>query len=160
MSQCKFSNWVLNRCSINFFIKNTNLILTADITIDSSQSGVVGNDLTAWLTHTIACNHPPTIKPIQWRTRAQRNRLNIGSPLMKGLGVRKNISISDAKLMLGLRAGFISCHLTAGTLFLVNPKAMTVPPKMSILLRSKACLHWSLNQGLSLFCRRMTLAVI
>ena len=42
-------------------------------------------------------------------------------------------------------------------LFPVNPRAITGPPKMSLLLEAKSCQHWSSNQGLSLLRTRMTL---
>ena len=52
---------------------------------------------------------------------------------MRGQDVHKNISVSDTKLSLGLRVGVISYHLTADKLFLVNPRAITGPEKMSLL---------------------------
>ena len=45
------------------------------------------------------------------------------------------------KLTLGLRVGFISSHLAADKLFPVNPRAITGPPKISLLLEAKACLN-------------------
>ena len=57
---------------------------------------------------------------------------------MRGLNVHKNIPVSITKLTLGLRVGFISSHLTAGKLFPVNPRAITGPPKMSLLLEAKS----------------------
>ena len=56
-----------------------------------------------------------------------------------------------------IRVGFISFHLTVNKLFLGNLRAITGPPKISLCLRPKACLHWSLNQGLSLLRTRMTI---
>ena len=54
---------------------------------------------------------------------------------MKGLDVHENIDVSDNKLMLGLRVCVISSDLTANKLFLINLRAVTVPPKMSLLLQ-------------------------
>ena len=56
---------------------------------------------------------------------------------MRGLNVHKNIPVSITKLMLGLLVGFISAHLTADKLFPVNQRAITGPPKMSLLLEAK-----------------------
>ena len=53
---------------------------------------------------------------------------------MRGLDVHENIDVSDTKLMFGLRVCFISSDLTANKLFLINPRAVTGPPKMSLLL--------------------------
>ena len=53
---------------------------------------------------------------------------------MRGLDVHENIDVSDTKLMLGLRVCFISSDLTANKLFPINPRAVTGPPKMSLLL--------------------------
>ena len=57
---------------------------------------------------------------------------------MRGLNVHKNIPASITKLTLGLRLGFISSHLIADKLFPVNPRAITGPPKMSLLLEAKS----------------------
>ena len=57
---------------------------------------------------------------------------------MKGLNVHKNITVSITKLRLGLLVGFISSHLTADKLFPVNPRTITGPPKMSLLLEAKS----------------------
>ena len=57
---------------------------------------------------------------------------------MRGLNVHKNIPVSITKLPLGLRVGFISSHLTADKLFPVNPRVITGPPKMSLLLEAKS----------------------
>ena len=54
------------------------------------------------------------------------------------LGIHKNISVSGTKLRLGHRVGFISSHLTEDKLFSVNPRAITGPPKMSLLLEAKS----------------------
>ena len=56
---------------------------------------------------------------------------------MRGLNVHKNIHVSITKLTLGLRVGFISSYLIADKLFQVNPRAITGPPKMSLLLEAK-----------------------
>ena len=61
-----------------------------------------------------------------------------GPPLLRRLCIHKNISVSGTKLTLGLRVGFISSDLTADKLFLVNPRAITHPPKMSVLLEVKS----------------------
>ena len=53
---------------------------------------------------------------------------------MRGLDVHENIDVSDTKLMLGLRVYFISSDLTANKLFPINPRAITGPLKMSLLL--------------------------
>ena len=57
---------------------------------------------------------------------------------MRGLNVHKNIPVSITKLMLGLRVGFISSHLTLDKLFPVNPRVIMGPPKMSLLLKAKS----------------------
>ena len=74
--------------------------------------------------------------------RAEYSRPKSLSPLMRGLGIHKNIPVSDTKLALVLRVGFITFHLTADKLFPVYPRAITGPPKMSLLLEAKkhACI--------------------
>ena len=57
---------------------------------------------------------------------------------MRGLEIHKNRLVSVTKLILGLRVGFISSHLTEDKLFLVNPRVITGPPKMSLLLEAKS----------------------
>ena len=57
---------------------------------------------------------------------------------MRGLNVHKNMPVSVTKLTLSLRVGFISSYLTADKLFPVNPRAITGPPKMSLLLEAKS----------------------
>ena len=74
----------------------------------------------------------------QWRTRADHGRLKSGPSLTRGLNVHKNIPVSITKLTLGLRVGIISSHLIADKLFPVNPRAITGPPKMSLLLEAKS----------------------
>ena len=53
---------------------------------------------------------------------------------MRGLDIHENIDVSDTKLMLGLRVCFISSDLTVNKLFLINPRVIPGPPKMSLLL--------------------------
>ena len=55
-----------------------------------------------------------------------------------GHGIHKNIYVSNTKVMLGLRVGFISSHSTADKLFLVNLRAFMGPPKMSLLHEAKS----------------------
>ena len=74
----------------------------------------------------------------QWRTRANHRRLMSGPPLMRGMNIHENIPVSVTKLTLGLQVGFISSHLTADKLFPVNPRAITGPPKMILLLEAKS----------------------
>ena len=57
---------------------------------------------------------------------------------MRGLNVYKNIPVSITKLMLGLRVGFISSHLTVDKLFPINRRVFTGPPKVSLLLEAKS----------------------
>ena len=57
---------------------------------------------------------------------------------MRRLGIHKNIPVSGTKPMLGLQVGFINSHLTVDKLFKVNPRAITGPPKMSLLLEAKS----------------------
>ena len=59
---------------------------------------------------------------------------------MRGVNVHMNVSFSGTKLTLGLRVGFISSHLTVDKLFPVNLRAITVPPKMSLLFEAKSML--------------------
>ena len=61
-----------------------------------------------------------------------------GPPLIRGMNILKNIPVSVTKLTLGLRVGFISAHLTADKHFLVDPRAITGPPKISVLLEAKS----------------------
>ena len=57
---------------------------------------------------------------------------------MRALNVHKNIPVSITKLRLGLLVGFISSHLIADKLLPINPRAITGPPKMSLLLEAKS----------------------
>ena len=61
-----------------------------------------------------------------------------GKPLLRGLGIHKSISVSVAKLTLGLCVGFNSSHLTVDKLFTVNQRAITGLPKISLLLEAKS----------------------
>ena len=79
-----------------------------------------------------------TNKRRQWRTRAEHSRLKSGAPLMRGLDIHMNSPLSVTKLTLGLRVGFISSQLTTNKLLPVNPRAITGPPKMSLLLEAKS----------------------
>ena len=54
------------------------------------------------------------------------------------MNILKHIPVSVTKLALGLGVGFVSAHLTADKLFRVNPRAMTGPPKISLLLEAKS----------------------
>ena len=58
--------------------------------------------------------------------------------LMRGLNVHKDIPVSVTKLTLGLRVGFFSSHLIADKLFQINQRAITCPPKTSLLLETKS----------------------
>ena len=69
---------------------------------------------------------------------------------MKGLDIQKNSPVSVTKLTLGLRVGFITSHLTEDKLFLVNPRAITSPPKMSLLLEAKSMPALIIKPGLIL----------
>ena len=57
---------------------------------------------------------------------------------MKRQGIHKNMPVSDTKLTLGLQLGLIGSNLTADKFFPVNPRAITDPPKMSLLLEAKS----------------------
>ena len=70
--------------------------------------------------------------PPQSRTRSEHRRFNI----------QKNVPLSDTKLTLDHRVGFISSHLTMDKLFPVNPRAITCPRKMSLLLEAKSMPVW------------------
>ena len=56
---------------------------------------------------------------------------------MRGLYIHKNSTVSVTKQTFGLRVGFIGSHLTANELFPVNPRVITGPSKMSLLLEIK-----------------------
>ena len=57
---------------------------------------------------------------------------------MRGLNIHKNIPVSVTKLTLSLLVGFISSHLTADKLLPVNPRAITGPLKMILLLEAES----------------------
>ena len=57
---------------------------------------------------------------------------------MRGMNIHKNIPVPVTKLALGIRVSFIDSHLTADKLFPVNPRAITGPPKMSLLLKAQS----------------------
>ena len=69
---------------------------------------------------------------------------------MRRLGIPKNIPVSGTKLTLGLRVGFISSHLKVDKLFPVNPRAITGPPKMSLLFEAKSMLALIIKPSLIL----------
>ena len=69
---------------------------------------------------------------------------------------KRTSPVSATKLALSLRVGFISSHLTVDKLFPDNPRAITGPPKMSLLLEAKSMPALISNQGLSLFRTWMT----
>ena len=93
------------------------------------------NSLTNRLTHQ---STTLTNERRQWRTRAEHRRLKSRPPLMRGLNIHKNNPASVTKLTLGLRVGFIGSHLTVDKLFAVNLRAITGPPKMSLMLQAKS----------------------
>ena len=55
---------------------------------------------------------------------------------MRGLNV--HIPVSNTKLTIDLRVGFISSHLIADKLFPINPRAIKGSPKMSLVLDAKS----------------------
>ena len=57
---------------------------------------------------------------------------------MRRLDIHMNSPLSITKLTLGHRVGFISSQLTANKLLPVNQRAITGPPKMSLLLEAKS----------------------
>ena len=86
----------------------------------------------------------------QRRTRAEHRRLKSGPAPMRGLDIHKNIPVSDTKLTLSLPVGFINSPLSADELFPVNPRVITGPPKMSLLLEAKSMHALIINQRLIL----------
>ena len=56
---------------------------------------------------------------------------------MRGQYIHENSPVSVTKLTPGLRVGFISSPLTSDKLIPVNPRAITGPPNMSLLLEAK-----------------------
>ena len=69
---------------------------------------------------------------------------------MRGLDIHENIGVSDIKLMLGLRVCFISSDMTANKLFPINPRAVTGPPNMSLLLEVNSTSALIIEPGLIL----------
>ena len=57
---------------------------------------------------------------------------------VRRLDIHKNGPVSVTKLTLGLRVGFISYYLTENKLFTINPRVITGPPKLSLLLGAKS----------------------
>ena len=57
---------------------------------------------------------------------------------MREQGIHKHIPFSETKLTLGLRLGSISSHFTLDKLFAVNPRGITGPLKVSLLLDAKS----------------------
>ena len=57
---------------------------------------------------------------------------------MRRLGIHKNIPVSGTKLTLAHRVSFISSDLTVNKLLPVNPRVITGPPMMSLLLEAKS----------------------
>ena len=74
----------------------------------------------------------------QWQFNLESTWNMSGPLLMRSLGIRKNIPVSDTKLTPGLRVGFISSHLTADKRFPVSLSAITGPLKMSLLLEAES----------------------
>ena len=63
------------------------------------------------------------------KTRGEHGKHKSGIPLIKGLRIRKNITVSNIKLTLSLCVGFISFQLTEDEGFSVNTRAIRGPPK-------------------------------
>ena len=63
-----------------------------------------------------------------------RAKYRLEPPLMGTLGVHQNIPVSDTKLTPSLCVNFISPPLDLDKLISVNSRAITTPPKMSLLL--------------------------
>ena len=57
---------------------------------------------------------------------------------MRVMDIHKNVSVSLTKLVLCLRVGFISSHLTTYKLLNINPRAITGPLKLHLLLEAKS----------------------
>ena len=57
---------------------------------------------------------------------------------MGGLGVDKQIPVSITKLTPRLSVGFISSNFTVDKLIPISPRAITSPPKISLLLKVKS----------------------
>ena len=82
----------------------------------------------------------PTNKRRLWRTRTRHSGHKGGPPLMRGLGINKNIPISDTKLMLGFRVDFISFHSSVDSSKLTRQRSR-VPWILAWCLWSKASLN-------------------
>ena len=54
--------------------------------------------------------HHPQHQAEKMMSSSRTQQTNRGPPLMRGLGIHKNFSVSDTKLTLGLRVGFIRSH--------------------------------------------------
>ena len=65
-------------------------------------------------------------------------RLKSEPLLLRGLDIYKNIPFSVSKMTLDIQLGFISFHLTVVKLWPVNPRVISDPPKMSLLLEAKS----------------------
>ena len=57
---------------------------------------------------------------------------------MRRLGIHKNIPVYATNLTAGLGLGSISSHMTADKLFPINQRAITGPPKISLMLETKS----------------------
>ena len=90
-------------------------------------------------------------KRIQWWTQAERSRLKRGPPPMRRLAIHKNIPAGTLIRTLNFRVGFIISHKTADKLFPVNPRAITGPSKISILLKDKSTPAFIIKPRLILF---------
>ena len=98
-----------------------------------------------------------TIKQWQWRTQAEHSRLKSGPPFMRdrtfirtSVFLRVNWCLASEKVSLAsLNIGQTPTQLTR--------EWSRVQRRWVSCLRPTACLHWSLNQGLSLLRTQMTL---
>ena len=80
----------------------------------------------------------PNIADLKWTTTNE------------GTGHSSELPVSVTKLTFGLRVGFIGSHLTVDKLFPVNPRAITSPPKMSLLFEAKSTPRLFIKPGLIL----------
>ena len=96
-----------------------------------------------------------TNKRRQWRTPAEHCRFKSGPPLMRGLDIHKNISVSVCVLTLGISSLALTWHRTNSSQ--VTREQSHVHRRWASCLRPKACLLWSLNKGLSLLHTWITL---
>ena len=83
---------------------------------------------------------PPPSRTSRRNDELEKNTTDFksGPLLMRGINIYKKIPVSVTKLKLGLQEGLISSHLTVVKLFPVNPRAVTGPQKMSLLLEAKS----------------------